>query len=166
VHVSCFLFVSLRLCLIHFSILFISFCSSSLSPYIFIIFCLHHFTLPFPISHLFFYLFPFFCLTVVIHWSSPVRLWFCTVPADPPPSYRPKYLISTLHHFSAILGFIFHFLFCCFIRSVVWAAWGLVPLRWFYSSTRLKWHFTYLLTPRHYSPDGHKPPLIRFHSLI
>jgi hypothetical protein len=24
----------------------------------------------------------------------------------------------------------------------------------------------YLLTPWHYSPDGHKPPLIRFHSLI
>jgi hypothetical protein len=26
--------------------------------------------------------------------------------------------------------------------------------------------FTYLLTLWHYSPDGHKPPLIRFHSLI
>jgi hypothetical protein len=26
-------------------------------------------------------------------------------------------------------------------------------------------YFTYLLTPWHYSPDGHKPPLIRFHSL-
>jgi hypothetical protein len=25
---------------------------------------------------------------------------------------------------------------------------------------------TYSLTPWHYSPDGHKPPLIRFHSLI
>jgi hypothetical protein len=25
---------------------------------------------------------------------------------------------------------------------------------------------TYLLTPWHYSPDGHKPPLIRFNSLI
>jgi hypothetical protein len=25
---------------------------------------------------------------------------------------------------------------------------------------------TYLLIPWHYSPDGHKPPLIRFHSLI
>jgi hypothetical protein len=24
----------------------------------------------------------------------------------------------------------------------------------------------YLLTPWHYSPDGHKLPLIRFHSLI
>jgi hypothetical protein len=25
---------------------------------------------------------------------------------------------------------------------------------------------THSLTPWHYSPDGHKPPLIRFHSLI
>jgi hypothetical protein len=25
---------------------------------------------------------------------------------------------------------------------------------------------TYLLTPWHYSHDGHKPPLIRFHSLM
>jgi hypothetical protein len=37
--------------------------------------------------------------------------------------------------------------------------WILVLRRW-------KWLITYLLTPWHYSPDGHKPPLIRFHSLI
>jgi hypothetical protein len=37
-------------------------------------------------------------------------------------------------------------------------------LRWVFGNTLCL--YPYLLTPWHYSPDGHKPLLIRFHSLI